>query len=117
MSFLLAVLVASLVRTALRPGLSTLSVLLIVQPVSHILRTLGVVVGPPAVALIVVVLPLVGVPIDVQKLSHAARLTVIPFPVVLGSVGPLHQSFAVSEASQPLSFINGSRLIMVLFGD
>ena len=85
--------------------------LLVFFPVALVASSLDVCIDSVAVSLVVEPLPVVDVAVRVEELALPACLIVLPVTFVAGIIRPDHRATPVSQATLPLSGIDGSCLV------
>lgn len=98
---------------AFRPLLDTVTVLLVVLPLPDVGCTVCVGVGPFSIAFVIQPLTLINVAISVIESALAACVVKIPLAIILGTVGPLHNTVTVSQTPFPLAFENRASFVSV----
>ena len=106
---LLTVLVVAFVAGPIRPGFNTIAILFVLQPFSSVLRTIDVDVGTTPVGLVVEPLAFIDITICMDQPSLVVGHIVAPVSLVLGSISPNLDAFALSEAILgPLALVHSS---------
>jgi hypothetical protein len=82
----------------------------IISPVALVHGSINVVVHSIAVGLIVDPLSVIDIPINMNELSFSMGSVVLPLSFVLCTIWPLLDTIAISEASNPFSFIGSASL-------
>eukprot|EP00405_Crypthecodinium_cohnii_P019725 CAMPEP_0206478054 /NCGR_PEP_ID=MMETSP0324_2-20121206/35806_1 /ASSEMBLY_ACC=CAM_ASM_000836 /TAXON_ID=2866 /ORGANISM="Crypthecodinium cohnii, Strain Seligo" /LENGTH=117 /DNA_ID=CAMNT_0053954249 /DNA_START=477 /DNA_END=826 /DNA_ORIENTATION=+ len=96
MSSFLAELVVAFISGAIWPDFDTLAVLLVLSPLTLVLRAISMVVGALSVSLIVLPLSFVDVAIDMLEPAVACGFVELPLTVVLRSIRPDLHPLAVT---------------------
>ena len=100
--------VVSFVLGAIWPLFDSLSVLLILVPLTNVGGTICVLVGAVAVSFVVQPLALVNVSVGMDQGSVAVRLVSLPLAIILGSVLPHLLPVAVLHSIEELSRVDSS---------
>jgi len=99
--------ILSIVDGTIRLGLKALSFLLIIFPFTNIFNSIiGVGVGAMPVSLIIDPLSFINITRGVVELTHSIRFSLSPLPLVAAFIGPSLLAISITFFVKPLTFID-----------
>ena len=105
LSVFLSILVAAVIASAIRPGLYTLPMLLVLEPLTNVSGAICMTIGAMAVGLIVQPHALVHITIGVDEGAHSVGLIILPHAIVAGRVWPNLHSMAMFLSIETLASV------------
>ena len=107
-------MIFSFISCTFRPIFYTLSMLLIIFPVTLISSTSLVGIYSKSVSFVIRPFSVVNISLNMEEFALTLSYIQLPFTLIACSVNPLHSSLTVPHATLPLATIDCTSLILIL---